>query len=66
MPTKSSCKRVQELERETDELEDGLDQVFDIVAPKDGGEDDDKGSDLAKASLICDAKRRAMLFLWGV
>ena len=27
---------MQELERENDELEEGLDQIFDIVAPKDG------------------------------
>ncbi len=44
MPTKEQLqKRVQELEQENDELQDQLDQIFDIVAPEDGdGGDGDK------------------------
>ncbi len=54
MPTKEQLqKRVRELEAENDELQDQLDQIFDIVAPEvgdgcDGGDedkDDDAGED---------------------
>lgn len=46
MPTKEQLqKRIQELEQENDELQDQLDQIFDIVAPheKEGGEEKSKG-----------------------
>jgi len=37
MPTKEQLqKRVQELEEENDQLQDQLDQIFDIVAPPEG------------------------------
>ncbi len=54
MPTKEQLqKRVRELETENDELQDQLDQIFDIVAPEvgDAGDssekdkDDDSGKD---------------------
>ena len=51
MPTKEQLqKRVRELEAENDELQDQLDQIFDIVAPEigDGGDkdkDNDSGED---------------------
>jgi len=49
MPTKEQLqKRVGELEAENDELQDQLDQIFDIVAPGvgdagDGAEEDKHG-----------------------
>lgn len=37
MPTKEQLrKRVQELEEENDQLQDQLDQIYDIVAPLEG------------------------------
>lgn len=47
MPTKELLqKRVRELEVENDELQDQLDQIFDIVAPADGdGGDGNKEDD---------------------
>ena len=37
MPTKEQLqKRVQELEEENDQLQDHLDQIYDIVAPPEG------------------------------
>jgi len=44
MPTKEQLqKRVRELEEENDELQDQLDQIFDIVAPE--GEDAGDGEE---------------------
>jgi hypothetical protein len=48
MPTKEQLqKRVRELEAENDELQDQLDQIFDIVAPEvgDGGDGDEEDKD---------------------
>lgn len=44
MTTKEQLqKRVQELEQENDELQDQLDQIFDIVAPpEEKSEDEEK------------------------
>lgn len=37
MPTKAQLqKRIQELEEENDQLQDQLDQIYDIVAPPEG------------------------------
>jgi hypothetical protein len=45
LPTKEQLqKRVRELEAEDDELQDQLDQIFDIVAPE-VGDDDDGGKE---------------------
>ena len=42
MATKEQLqKRVQELEEENDQLQDQLDQIFDIVAPEDEDEDEE-------------------------
>lgn len=52
MPTKEQLlNRVRELESENDELQDQLDQIFDIVAPENGdgnggdGDEEDKDHD---------------------
>lgn len=43
MPTKEQLeKRVRELEEENDELQDQLDQIFEIVAPPEGQREDEK------------------------
>jgi len=47
VPTKEQLrKRVQELEEENDQLQDQLDQIYDIVAPREQqGERDNSGKD---------------------
>jgi hypothetical protein len=47
VPTKEQLEsRVRELEEENDSLQDQLDQIFDIVAPREEkGEDEKHGSD---------------------
>lgn len=43
MPTKEQLqKRVQELEEENDQLQDQLDQIYDIVAPPEGHSERDR------------------------
>jgi hypothetical protein len=43
MPTKEELQqRVRELEEENDELQDQLDQIFDIVAPPEEHREDEK------------------------
>lgn len=46
MPTKEQLqKRVSELEQENDDLQDQLDQIFDIVAPENGDGNGDDGDE---------------------
>ena len=69
MPTKEQLqKRVEELEQENDELQDQLDQIFNIVAPPEEQREDEKdgmtthrksaGTSVRRNSLIAGQGRK--------
>ena len=67
MPTKENLQqRVRELEEENDELQDQLDQIFDIVAPPEEQREPEKGGLTASEKTDAPSRGRRNLGEVGV